>query len=703
MPDNSTIDTLRSDPARFKVAKSASSRLAAMTGIDARKLAGKTIGELAKAFPHQIDPHLFLMRKICGSVVKTDPITGVDYPVPFATVQVEDTDCSFLGFFPAYSPWSWYFPFRCHREIIATVKTDACGNFCVWIPRFDIDWVLRWRRERKCFPIIFDRPNLHEIIDHLIPQVIPDFPPRPVPGPDPAPFAGIDRADLVARVRSAFGRDPSLRVARLISPAGFGSDTTARETLGQAPALLDHIAPPIPPELRLQLGEKARAGGINPAIESLAHRLAIDPRDLKAVDLRYHIGPFKRCFDVFFPEWTPVLDVPDITFRVLQDTNGDGIEEQIYGEGHFQVRWDAGALGNLVLHAGPNAIASPLCGPENIPCGNTPAIVMAGRLPLTGAPDTFDASSGYAVRTNRPHPSGLFGDPTPLTPAASPLRGVLSLFGCAKTDPTATHYRMTYEYSSNGGATFGTRSPFLGYTWPLFRLNGVGIGEWYFATPDVAGWYALALPAGANPWMPQDLLLDWPSYGMADGVYRMRLELGQAAPNTVSSQSADVSVVVDNSAPVGLFEVGVASAAGGPFTPIDNVCPVVRRGAAAQDRYFQVTLAASARHLRSVQLWASGCGSGEFSFVSGSGGNLSGPTTYRHWHDGVADNSQTLTVVYKLPATASEGTYSFGGEVVGRAFNPYDGGHLAVPPWERNTDESHVYPSVAFSVFNANP
>ncbi len=61
--------------------------------------------------------------------------------------------------------------------------------------------------------------------------------------------------------------------------------------------------------------------------------------------MRRSFGPFKRCFDVFVPKWVPMLDVPDITFRVLQDTNGDGVEEQVYGEAFFQVRWDADLTG----------------------------------------------------------------------------------------------------------------------------------------------------------------------------------------------------------------------------------------------------------------------------------------------------------------------------------------------------------------------
>lgn len=698
-----TNAALRTDPSAFKVGKLSSARLSEATGIDTGKLAGKSVAELAKLFPFEIDPVLFLMRRICGRVVKTDPATGIDYPVPFATVQVEDTDCSFLSYFPPRSPWVWHFPFGCRREVIATVKTDACGNFCVWVPRFDIDHVWRWRRHRICFPIIFERPSLIDIVDHFIPREVPDFPIGPNPGPDPAPFTRITRGELVSKIAASFGPHAGMRLEKLAGPMTLGASTQEAEHAQVAPALLDAIAPPLPPELRLTEDQPKKSDKGDARLSTIAHRLAIDPRDIGNVDLRRWIGPFKRCIDIVVREWTTILDVPDITFRVLQDTNGDGVEEQIYGESHFQVRWNSGPLGNVTLHAGPNAIAAPQCGVDQIACGNTPAIVMAGRLPVTGDPSVYDTSSGYALRMNRPHPSGQFNDPTPTIPAVSPLKGLLSLFGCNKTDPNATHYRLTYEYSGNGGASYSARTPFVGLTWPLYRLNGAGIGEWHFATADSLGWYPLALPAGPNAWLPQDLLLDWPSGSMPDGLYSVRLELGTAGATSPSTSSADVRFRVDNSAPRGLFTVGYSASPSGPFTPLDQICPVVRRGATPHDMFFEVMLDASAAHMRSARMWASGCGDGEFAFETGSGGYHSGGTTYEHWHDSVGDNSQTMRAVYRLPSGSREGTYSFGAHVVSRAFNPWDGNHLTSPPWTGDTVESEIWPSVAFSVFDANP
>src|SRR3954454_22569097 len=162
-------------------------RLAALAGKNAKELIGTRYGELSDRLKWTLDPALFLFRRICGRVVKKDPVTGVEYPVPNATVYVEDTDCGLLAYYPTGSKYGWFYPLGCRRETLATVKTDECGNFCVWIPRWDIDWILRWRKERFCFPVIFDRPSIFDLL-HDIPLLVDDhFPPKPVPGPDPGP------------------------------------------------------------------------------------------------------------------------------------------------------------------------------------------------------------------------------------------------------------------------------------------------------------------------------------------------------------------------------------------------------------------------------------------------------------------------------------------------------------------------------------
>src|SRR3954470_4063336 len=85
-------------------------RLATLSGVDAKEIAGTTIAQISDRFKWKIDPTLLFFRRVCGRVVKKDPITGIEYPVPFATVTVEDTDCNLLAYFPHGWPWGWYYP-----------------------------------------------------------------------------------------------------------------------------------------------------------------------------------------------------------------------------------------------------------------------------------------------------------------------------------------------------------------------------------------------------------------------------------------------------------------------------------------------------------------------------------------------------------------------------------------------------------------
>ena len=199
-------------PDQRKLTSIQAKRLADLAKVPAKELEGETIARVSERLRWSIDPELLWFRKICGRVVKTDPVSGVEYPVPFATVQVEDTDCSLLGYFPAHAPWGWYFPFHCRREVIGTAKTDACGNFCVWIPRWDIDWVLRWRLQRHCYPIIFQRPDLSDLL--RVTKVV-EWPPKPPPG-DPW-FTGTERK----RIADALGPAALRKLDGALATAGL--------------------------------------------------------------------------------------------------------------------------------------------------------------------------------------------------------------------------------------------------------------------------------------------------------------------------------------------------------------------------------------------------------------------------------------------------------------------------------------------------
>src|SRR5512147_1777152 len=142
------VTTVQEAPDQRRLSSIQVRRLSSQADIEAKELQSFSIATAAEKLKWKVDPALFLFRKICGRVVKKDPVTGEEYPVPFATVHVEDTDCTLISYFPKPWPWGWHFPLHCHREELATAKTDKCGNFCVWIPRFDIDWILYWRKHR---------------------------------------------------------------------------------------------------------------------------------------------------------------------------------------------------------------------------------------------------------------------------------------------------------------------------------------------------------------------------------------------------------------------------------------------------------------------------------------------------------------------------------------------------------------------------
>ena len=96
----------RSRPTAGPLTQRQAAYLAELTGTPAEKLAGRPIRDLEELLRWRIDPSLLFFRRICGRVVRAEPGTGVVQGVPNATVHVEDTDCSFLGFFPVEGPWS---------------------------------------------------------------------------------------------------------------------------------------------------------------------------------------------------------------------------------------------------------------------------------------------------------------------------------------------------------------------------------------------------------------------------------------------------------------------------------------------------------------------------------------------------------------------------------------------------------------------
>lgn len=688
------------------IAQIQADRLAAISGLDAKELVGSSVLEITEKFRWRIAPELLLFRRICGRVVKKDPVTGVAYPVPFATVHVEDTDCNFLGLFPKEWPWAWYLPISCQREEIATVVTDACGRFCVYVPRWEVDWILRWRRERICFPEIFIKPSIRDLLGDLLPP--PPVIRPPIPEPDPPPFLLKDGGMSLARAEQLVGRDVAEELAALEAEGVLGASTVRRRQLLDSAGVPQSLPLPLPTRFiemaqreAMSLSDALAKGA--PAIrlrEMMAEQLNVDMRELQELDVRRCIGPFIRCTDIFFPEWLPIWDVPDITFRVTQDVDGDGDEETIYSEGYFDVRWNAGPIPDVTLEASQIAVAGVTCDAPEVPCDDAAAIVMVGLMPLSPAHhDAAAGYAGYALRPNRPHPSGLLSDPPPNPAAKTPYTGTLQLYGCNHRQG-AKYYRLRYSF--NGAAPV----PFTNLTWTLTRLTGGGF-EFLNVAPDPDGWYEILDDAAG--WLPAHLLLNWPT--RQNGLYAVHMELGNAAKNVIDTTTPDVSFVVDNSRPVAQFtELAWRQVGAGNWINLDSdlVCLVVQRPTGA-DIEFKVSYLGSAVHLRSLELTGGGCGGGNPQRLDWP--DWSVPPTpefdgagvsqnpYEHWHtDPDLDNSAARTAVFRLPGSRPQGAYSFSLRVISRAFNPAGGDGGFEASWKYDPVYRWAWPRLSVAV-----
>ena len=658
-------------PEDWRITRREAVHLEETAGIDAEELVGETAAGVQDRLELRVDWESLFFRRVCGRVVRPDPETGDLQPVPNATVHVEDTDCSFLGYFPEPWPWGWFFPLRCRREEIATVRTDECGRFCVLVPRWEIDRILRFRRERICLPEIV-KPDIRDVLDDL--EVLPEpFPRPPGPRPDPVPYdtgeadvtpipipgprasgSGSDLAALdldepgaVERVGEVLGTDLAERLQAATVRPNFGESTAPAGELLDRPAFPRSMEPPLPDDVRAL-----------PEMESIGEtleRLPVEERHLQRLDPDRFVGPFRRCRDVYVPEWVTVLDVPDITFRVTQDVDDDGDEETIYDEGYFDVRWNASPIPDVTLEADGSALSVPTCdGPDvDDEACEGPELLTVGLMPLSSS--YHDASTGYALRPNRPRPGGFSDSPRASTGEA-PYTGTLQLHGCARFED-AEYYRLLYAYEGADPV------PFTGLTWNAPRIGSPPL----HVSPDPQGWYRIRDPSDlVFPYW----LLNWNTRRYPDGRYDVRLQLGDGSKNVVD-ESGDVAFVVDNSRPTATFtRLRWRKASESSWTELSSVCPVVRRPP-GEPIEIEVSYTVSARHFRDVRADMIGCG----------GGNPVRATPvdradYEHWHTGPSDNSYAATEVFELPASLPEGSYSARLFANGRAFNPagYDAG-----------------------------
>jgi hypothetical protein len=682
------------DPDRLPLTERRAKYLAETAGVELEAIAGKTLAEVHERLRWRIDPSLLFFRRICGQVVKRDPVSGALLPVPNATVHVEDTDCSFLGYFPTLSPYVWLYPFGCRREEIAAVRTDACGRFCVYLPWWDIDRILRWRRLRICLWEFF-RPRFRDILEPRIPEprVIPLPGPRPLP--DPLRTRSIP-ADAIERLRDVAGDGPVRRLEAASELALQGERMAALDELLDEPLFAAPTPPPLPEGLPTRkAGRELEAGA-----------LGLDPRiGIEKLDFRAFVGPFLRCWDVWLPVWQTVLDVPDITFRVTQDYDNDGVEEVIYSESFFDVRWNSGPIPDVTLEASGLAVATQNCGPViDIPCGNVASIETAGYLDLE--PGYHDDADGYGLRVNRPTATGDYPPPpndgsASVVLANAPYAGNLNLHGCVRIG-NATHYRLRFEYRASAADPWGAPTTFLGIVWTAPRM---GPGAPIPFVPDGDGWYEI-LAAGIL--VHPNWLLPFYTPARPDGLYRLELQLGHqtgSGINPMGPPSAKRIFRVDNQAPAASFvEVRWRLATAiGPWNDLNstvvlpaplNTCPAIHRPT-GQDIHLRVVWTAAATHLRDATLVQSGCGGGGLVML-----DAGGVEAYRHWHTGPLDNNISQTNHYLLPASRPPGCYTLGIHAWSRAFNPQDFDAASTHDWWVNQGFLWSWPSRAISVVN---
>jgi len=688
------IEKDRTDPIDAKISDIQAARLADMTGEPVKTLLGQKFSKLHKLLEWKIDPGLLLFRRVCGQVVKRNPVSGELEGVPNATVYVEDTDCSFQIYSPpAWPRWSWFFPTKCKRELITTTTTDECGHFCVWIPAWEIDWIIKWRHARLCFPTLYpvrlkdwlERIPLPEL-EYEPPHIKWPHPPQEkfigqpsraatpieIPKPKPDPYvrgasssaqltALIRQPEVLEHLREEAGEAVAAQLETLISRGSFGTQTQKLQTE------LEMRAVPVPPPL-MQDADAFKAD-----MDSDMDREFAD------LDMTRWVGPFWRCVDIVLGVWTKVKDVPDITFRVTQDVDSDGTEEEIYSEGFFDVRWNSTGLADIVLEAQPHAVSSPNCeGPEIDPSAcSAPTILTAGLLPLESP--YFDLGTGYGRMVNRAR-SGAMSTSLRDRLTTAPLWSTVQLHGCHRFDG-AKHYRLMKRHQSS--TTF---TPVKDESWWAPRL---GTGGPFHVVPDADGWYPIQ-PAGDLVF--PHWLLNWRTQRYANGRYEMQLELGDAAKNFVSS-SAAVPIQIDNTRPHAVF-TGMQWRPAGPggWSTLPALCPVIRRPAGV-DIEIRVSCEVSATHLRNAVLFGRSC---EGTALA----KLDAAADYDYWHETKDHNSWTTTARFLVSGASDEGAYTIGINAQGRAFNPAGGDAGPSSGWDYDEEYSWTHPRRHVAIVN---
>lgn len=649
-----------SAPDDWRITPREAAYLADRSDLEAATLIGESATDVGDRLDWELDPDLLGFRRVCGVVRRRNPETGELEPVPHATVHVEDTDCSFLGYFPDEPPWGWLLPFDCRREVIATVRTNACGEFCVYVPRWEVDRLIRFRRERYCLPELV-KPTIEDLLRD--PRILPE-PPWPGPRPDPGPLR-FDKPQTFDRVREVLGGELATTLVGETQPT-FGARKHAGGALLERPAFLERVPAPLPNALE----EVAEAEAVLEQEHLL--KVARSPLDREAF-----VGPFLPCRDVYIPEFVTVTDVPDVTFRVTQDVDGDGDEEPIYEEGFFDVRWNEDPIPEVTLLADESARSVPTCDGPDIAegeCGEL-RLLTAGLMSL--AAPYHDVDTGYAHRPNRPKvDDGSGGVTRPDT--KTPYTGVIQFHGCVRVED-ASYYRVKYAFEGHDAV------PFTDLSWYVPRLDPTA--DHLHMSPDAEGWYEI--PPEEELVFPY-WVLNWPTGRFPNGRYEITLEVADDAKVPLTNgESEPVAVVVDNARPRIDYSVEW-STDGAIWHRLPEPCPVIHRDP-GETVEFRATYTASAGHFRDVQVSATGCD--DDPVATGD------PADYGHWYtDPDADNSYSATARFTVPDALPDGTYSIHFHAHGRAFNPSGGRGGPADDWYYDQAYVHRHPSRHISI-----
>jgi hypothetical protein len=333
MTKHASCPRVPDDPSIHTLSERQAERLSALASVPKAELARLPFAEAIDRVRTLVDPKLLFFRRFGGRVVEAQA-DGEARPVPFATVEVYDTVQRLLAWSPVGSIFSWIYPFGMQRERLATVTTDQRGRFCVWIPRFDVEHYLRWRLERRCYLEWLRKPTLLDVLHEC----------------EGNPQSTLGTLAIDEQVLTHAGRVLGRRAVARLHALALAIEAEAEAALAR-PAFVHRRRPPMPASVAELLEPENR--------RRLEVRVGTPQHALAGLDPRRFYGPVLRCHTVLLPQWCTVLDVPDLTFEVAQDVDGDGQPEVIYDGGLFDVRWDAGAIGEIVLEVESSASAAP--------------------------------------------------------------------------------------------------------------------------------------------------------------------------------------------------------------------------------------------------------------------------------------------------------------------------------------------------------